>query len=87
VLGQQQQTGEALRWLSRFYWYSGNRAAGERCAAESLDVLTPLGPSAELAMAMSSQSQLLMLDGEHEGTDGASPLPPISTCPTSSPMR
>ena len=66
VLGQQQQTGEALRWLSRFYWYSGNRATGERCAAESLDVLTPLGPSAELAMAMSSQSQLLMLGGEHE---------------------
>jgi DNA-binding CsgD family transcriptional regulator/tetratricopeptide (TPR) repeat protein len=66
VLGQLEQTGEALRWLSRFYWYSGNRAAGERFAAESLDVLTPLGPSAELAMAMSSQSQLLMLDGEHE---------------------
>ena len=66
VLGQQEQAGEALRWLSRFYWYSGNRPAGERCAAESLDVLTPLGPSAELAMAMSSQSQLLMLGGEHE---------------------
>ena len=66
VLGQREQAGEALRWLSRFYWYSGNRAAGERCAAESLDVLTPLGPSAELAMAMSSQSQLLMLGGEHE---------------------
>jgi tetratricopeptide (TPR) repeat protein len=65
-LGQQERVGEALRWLSRFYWYSGNRAAGERCAAESLDVLTPLGPSAELAMAMSSQSQLLMLGGEHE---------------------
>ena len=65
-LGQQERVGEALRWLSRFYWYSGNRAAGERCASESLDVLTPLGPSAELAMAMSSQSQLLMLGGEHE---------------------
>jgi DNA-binding CsgD family transcriptional regulator len=66
VLGQQEQAGAALRWLSRFYWYSGNRAAGERCAAESLDILTPLGPSSELAMAMSSQSQLLMLGGEHE---------------------
>jgi tetratricopeptide (TPR) repeat protein len=65
-LGQQERVGEALRWLSRFYWYSGNRAAGERCASESLDVLTPLGPSAELAMAMISQSQLLMLGGEHE---------------------
>jgi tetratricopeptide (TPR) repeat protein len=48
---------------------TGTRGIGRlenRCAAESLDVLTPLGPSAELAMAMSSQSQLLMLGGEHE---------------------
>jgi DNA-binding CsgD family transcriptional regulator/tetratricopeptide (TPR) repeat protein len=60
--------GNALRWLARLHWYAGNRIDGERCAAEALTVLTPLGPTAELAMAMSLESQLFMLNGDHESS-------------------
>jgi DNA-binding CsgD family transcriptional regulator len=60
-LGQRHRVGDDLRWLGRLYWYNGQRAEGERSAAEALEILTPLGPSPELAMAMSVQSQLHML--------------------------
>ena len=66
-LDQPHLVGDNLRWLARLYWYSGCRADGERAAAEALELLDPLGPSPQLAMAMSLQSQLLMLKGEFEG--------------------
>ncbi len=66
-LDQPHRVGDNLRWLARLYWYAGRRVDGERCAAEALEILDPLGPSPELAMAMSLQSQLLMLKGEFEG--------------------
>jgi DNA-binding CsgD family transcriptional regulator/tetratricopeptide (TPR) repeat protein len=57
--------GDDLRWLSRLHWYAGHRAEAERAEIESLSVLSALGPSAELAMAMSTRSQYLMLSGAH----------------------
>lgn len=64
-LGQRLRVGNDLRWLGRLHWYKGERAEGERCAAEALEILTPLGPTHELAMAMSVQSQLYMLGSGH----------------------
>ncbi|MFL6099051.1 MAG: ATP-binding protein [Actinomycetales bacterium] len=64
-LGQRFRVGDDLRWLGRLHWYNGQRAESERCAAEALEILTPLGPSPELAMAMSVQSQLHMLGSGH----------------------
>ena len=57
--------GDALRWLSRLSWFAGRRAAADQYAAESIDALDPLGPSAELAMAYSNRAQLDML--AHDG--------------------
>jgi DNA-binding CsgD family transcriptional regulator len=58
--------GDNLRWLARLHWYSGDPAAGDRLAGESLSVLLPLGPSPELAMAMSARSQWFLLSGNHD---------------------
>ena len=60
-LGDEQAVGANLRWLSRLHWWTGRRADAERAAAEAIDVLEPLPPSRELAMAYSNRSQLLML--------------------------
>jgi DNA-binding CsgD family transcriptional regulator/tetratricopeptide (TPR) repeat protein len=60
-LGDERAVGADLRWLSRLHWWSGRRREAEEAAAEAIAVLEPLGPSHELAMAYSTQSQLLML--------------------------
>jgi tetratricopeptide (TPR) repeat protein len=60
-LGDLRGVGANLRWLSRLYWWHGRRHDAEEAAAEAVAVLQPLGPSRELAMAYSNQSQLLML--------------------------
>jgi DNA-binding CsgD family transcriptional regulator/tetratricopeptide (TPR) repeat protein len=57
--------GDALRWLSRLSWFAGRRSDADRYAAESIEALEPLGPSAELAMAYSNRAQLDML--AHDG--------------------
>jgi DNA-binding NarL/FixJ family response regulator len=68
VLGHRHKIGDDLRWLGRLHWYNGERSLGEKFAAQALDILTQLGPSPELAMAMSVQSQLLMLGGGYEAS-------------------
>ena len=60
-LGDPRPVGANLRWLSRLCWFDGRRREAEEAAAVAVAVLEPGGPSRELAMAYSNQSQLLML--------------------------
>ena len=60
-LGDSRPVGANLRWLSRLCWFDGRRREADEAAAAAVAVLEPDGPSRELAMAYSNQSQLLML--------------------------
>ncbi|HLO30652.1 MAG TPA: AAA family ATPase [Anaerolineales bacterium] len=60
------QVGDDLRWLSRLYWFQGNKEMAERFAGEAIATLEPLTPGKELAMAYSNRSQLHMLSEENE---------------------
>ncbi len=60
------QVGDDLRWLSRLYWFQGNKAMAERFAWEAIATLEPLPPGRELAMAYSNRSQLHMLAQENK---------------------
>jgi DNA-binding CsgD family transcriptional regulator/energy-coupling factor transporter ATP-binding protein EcfA2/tetratricopeptide (TPR) repeat protein len=55
--------GIGLRWLSRMYWWAGNRADAEVAAAEAIAVLENAGDAHALAFALSNQSQLYALAG------------------------
>ena len=61
-LGDQRALGADLRWLSRMQYWAGDRAAAERSAAEAIAVLEAAGDRRLLALALSNQSQLHMLD-------------------------
>jgi DNA-binding CsgD family transcriptional regulator len=63
-LGDRRKEGNALRFLSRLYWYRGDGERVRRYAAAATDVLEPLGPSLELATAYGSRAQLHMLRNE-----------------------
>jgi DNA-binding winged helix-turn-helix (wHTH) protein/tetratricopeptide (TPR) repeat protein len=58
--------GRALRLLSRFFWYSGNRERADTHARQAVELLERQGESGELAMAYSNRSQLAMLAGDTE---------------------
>ena len=60
-LGQTARVGEDERWLARILWWTGQGAEAEAASRRAIAVLEPLGPSAELAMAYSGMSQLMML--------------------------
>ncbi len=64
-LGDPLKEGESLRWLSHLYLLGADAA---EAATAALEVLEPLGPGPELAMAYSNLSQLRMLDHDLEGT-------------------
>jgi DNA-binding CsgD family transcriptional regulator/tetratricopeptide (TPR) repeat protein len=64
--GRPVDVGESLRWLCRLYWWSGDGVAAERAGRRAIEVLEPLGPSPQLAMAYSSLAQLHMLAWRHE---------------------
>jgi DNA-binding CsgD family transcriptional regulator len=51
--------------MSRLAWYVGNRADAELYAHRATELLDDGDPSAELGMAYSNQSQLLMLAGRY----------------------
>jgi DNA-binding CsgD family transcriptional regulator/tetratricopeptide (TPR) repeat protein/energy-coupling factor transporter ATP-binding protein EcfA2 len=55
------KTGDNLRWLSRFYWFAGRNVEALEYAERALEILGPLEPGPELAMAFSNYSQLCML--------------------------
>lgn len=60
--------GDALRWLSRLWWFRGVRAEAERFATESISVLEQLPPGRALAMAYSNRAQLAMLAADGDST-------------------
>jgi DNA-binding CsgD family transcriptional regulator len=61
VLRRTDKIGLNLRWLSRLHWYRGESKLAEHFASEAVRELEQLPPSAELAMAYSTRSQLHML--------------------------
>jgi len=63
-LGDLAALGSGLRWLSRIYWWNGNRERAEAVATEAISVLETAGDRPLLALAYSNQSQLYML-AEH----------------------
>jgi ATP/maltotriose-dependent transcriptional regulator MalT len=69
-LGDPLKEGENLSWLLRVYcyWFQGHGAEAEAAASAALEVLEPLPPGPELAMAYSNLAQLRMLDHDLEGT-------------------
>ena len=67
-LGDPLKEGENLRWLSYTYWLQGRGAETEAAAIAALDLLEPLPPGPELAMAYSNLAQLRMLDNDLDET-------------------
>jgi DNA-binding CsgD family transcriptional regulator/tetratricopeptide (TPR) repeat protein len=65
-LNLQEHVGDDLRWLSRLYWFHGNKAMADRYAVDAIATLQPLPPGRALAMAYSNLSQLHMLSEENE---------------------
>lgn len=59
--GDRLRLGDALRLLSRLYWYAGRNLESETTLAEAVRTLEELPPSPQLAMAYSAQAQLRML--------------------------
>lgn len=60
--GDRLKQGDATRWLSRLAWFSGKVELAHDLAGEAYEILSCLPPGRELAMAMSSISQLRMLE-------------------------
>ena len=59
--GDRLKQGNTTRWLSRLYWFAGRTPEANQHALEALELLEPLPPGPELAMAYSNLSQLHML--------------------------
>jgi tetratricopeptide (TPR) repeat protein len=53
--------GASLRWLSRMYWWDGDREHAEQVGREAVEVLERAGDDRLLALALSNQAQLAML--------------------------
>ena len=64
--GNNRKQGDALRWLSRLSYLAGDRAAADDFGRQAAELLAPLPPGPELAMAYSNLAQLAMLAGERE---------------------
>ena len=60
-LGDPLEEGDNLRWLSRMHWFQRNGVEAEAAAVAALELLEPLPPGPELAMAYSNLAQLRML--------------------------
>jgi DNA-binding CsgD family transcriptional regulator len=65
--GDRRREGDAHRWLSRLAWFAGDNATAEAEARLAVELLEPLGPGPELAMAYSNVAQLRMLFGDDLG--------------------
>jgi DNA-binding CsgD family transcriptional regulator len=60
--------GDAHRWLSRLAWFRGDNATAEHEARLAVELLEPLEPGRELAMAYSNLAQLRMLARDEPAT-------------------
>ena len=61
-----EKTGNTLRFLSRLWWFEGNRKRAEQYAGQAIEVLDPQTASRAKAMAYSNMSQLKMLSEQSE---------------------
>ncbi len=52
--------GDALRWLSRLFWFMGNNAQADDYCGKAIAVLASLPPSPELARAYANRADLAM---------------------------
>jgi DNA-binding CsgD family transcriptional regulator len=66
-LGDVEQIGDSLRWLSRLVWFLGETPAAQQLAASACATLEGTGGTAE-AMAASNRGHLCMLTLDLEGT-------------------
>ncbi|HEV2479429.1 MAG TPA: LuxR C-terminal-related transcriptional regulator, partial [Puia sp.] len=64
--GEIEKLGESIRFLSRLWWYYGNRRQAEHFAALAIETLEPAAASQSKAMAYSNLSQLKMLSYQGE---------------------
>jgi DNA-binding CsgD family transcriptional regulator len=67
-IGDRLREGDTRRWLSRLAWFTCDNATAEDEARQAVELLEPLGPGRELAMAYSNVAQLRMLAGDQAGT-------------------
>jgi DNA-binding CsgD family transcriptional regulator len=56
-----EKIGNCLRFLSRLWWFAGNRKNAEHYGEQAIEVLNDLPTSSSKAMAFSNMSQLKML--------------------------
>jgi len=61
-----ENAGNCMRFLSRLWWFDGNRAEAEKYGKEAVELLQAQLPSKAKAMTLSNMSQLMMLCDEHE---------------------
>lgn len=64
--GEVLQLANSLRFLSRLWWFEGNRKKAEHYAKESISVLEGEAASVQKAMAFSNMSQLKMLEDDYD---------------------
>jgi ATP/maltotriose-dependent transcriptional regulator MalT len=62
----QEKIGNSMRFLSRLWWFDGNRKKAESYSEDAIKVFSDQPPSAAKAMALSNQSQLKMLSDQPE---------------------
>ena len=61
-----EKKGNCLRFLSRLWWFDGNRKKAETYASQAIEVLEDQPTSSTKAMAYSNMSQLKMLSNEFD---------------------
>ncbi|MBS1564401.1 MAG: AAA family ATPase, partial [Bacteroidetes bacterium] len=59
-----EKTGNSLRFLSRLWWFDGNRKQSENYALQAIEALASQPSCAAKAMAFSNMSQLKMLSNQ-----------------------
>ena len=59
-----EKTGDSLRFLSRLWWFNGNRMNAEKFAGQAIEFLKDQPATITKAMAFSNMSQLKMLSDE-----------------------
>jgi ATP/maltotriose-dependent transcriptional regulator MalT len=59
-----EQAGNSLRFLSRLWWFDGNRQEAEKYGKQAVEILTLQPTSKSKAMAYSNMSQLKMLSDD-----------------------
>jgi len=61
-----EKAGNCLRFLSRLWWYDGNRTEAEKYGKQAIELFESQPASKAKAMALSNVSQLKMLCDEHD---------------------